>query len=736
VASIKHVFTSPIADGTNNQLVRPSDWNSAHLFTLLEAASLSGNTAGALALVSSGTLYLAGGNNITLSQNANSVTISGANTGGAQTGISGLQVSDTTYTSGTVSFRNANGISFGSSGAQGVSASYTVPTLTNSSMTISDAATSAGNVARLAFTNLNGVTLSLSTGAGGSHTIVGSYTVPTVTNSSWTVSDAATSLTLSRLAFTNVNGITLSLSTAAGAATVRGSYTVPTVTNSSMTVSDAATSGTLARLAFTNLNGVTLSLSTGAGGSHTIVGSHNALTSESIQYRAVTLGGATAGTTTFNASDGDTLFLAGSNGITLSGDTNRRIWFIGASQTNQSAIKGLGASNTGNTAGNTGVSTGVDWVIAGTNNVTVSESTVAGGPNTLWLSGGAGGAGMNVGVSTGGNTSGDTGIFTGQVVLAGGNAITLSGSSNAGSVTYTIQGRPVSIGVSTMGNTAGNTTVGAVGRYVLVGSNGITLSHDSAANSGTVTISGAGYTLSTYEPYYMLNTGTGGVSAPTSVSAKPTFIPYPVAAYVSAGAFQIIASLSFVTMGTSSGRQTATWGFGLFTRGTGANSTQLSQLTSTQIVLNVTYNNSTISISQPMTTNFTGYSISSTTSAGLNITSGYTGSKVVHVPVNTLLTPGNYWLGMVCAESTSSNSGGIKASFIGQVIPITNMAPIGSFSSDFSSGTNFAGVNNNNWYPALAIGSAATAALPASYPLSGMSSNVGIGPLCLRFWST
>src|SRR5262245_54469420 len=116
---ISHVFTSPIADGTNTQLVRPSDWNSLHTYQLQDAVSLSGNTAGALANVSTGTLYLAGGNNITLSQNANSVTISGANAGGAQTGISGIQVSDTTYTSGTVTFRNANGISFGSSGAQG-----------------------------------------------------------------------------------------------------------------------------------------------------------------------------------------------------------------------------------------------------------------------------------------------------------------------------------------------------------------------------------------------------------------------------------------------------------------------------------------------------------------------------------------------------------------------------------------------------------------------------------------
>ena len=44
--------------------------------------SLGGNTAGALTNVSSGTLFLAGGNNVTLSQNGNSITIS-ANTAAA-----------------------------------------------------------------------------------------------------------------------------------------------------------------------------------------------------------------------------------------------------------------------------------------------------------------------------------------------------------------------------------------------------------------------------------------------------------------------------------------------------------------------------------------------------------------------------------------------------------------------------------------------------------------------------
>lgn len=55
---------------------------------LFSGASVSaGNTAGALAAISSGTLYLAGGNNVTLSQNANSLTFSGINAGAQNMGF-------------------------------------------------------------------------------------------------------------------------------------------------------------------------------------------------------------------------------------------------------------------------------------------------------------------------------------------------------------------------------------------------------------------------------------------------------------------------------------------------------------------------------------------------------------------------------------------------------------------------------------------------------------------------
>lgn len=114
---ISHIFTSPIADGTNTQLVRPSDWNSAHTYQLQDAVSISGgNTAGVLANISTGTFYMAGSNNITLSQNANSVSFSGPTLvdmtlGGNTAGT--LQA----ITSGTFTLAGGNNITLSQSGS-------------------------------------------------------------------------------------------------------------------------------------------------------------------------------------------------------------------------------------------------------------------------------------------------------------------------------------------------------------------------------------------------------------------------------------------------------------------------------------------------------------------------------------------------------------------------------------------------------------------------------------------
>jgi hypothetical protein len=64
-------------------------------------ATISGNTAGAGALISTGTMTLAGGNNITLSQNGNAITISGGAGGAFSAGMS--NIGNTSGTTGLAS---------------------------------------------------------------------------------------------------------------------------------------------------------------------------------------------------------------------------------------------------------------------------------------------------------------------------------------------------------------------------------------------------------------------------------------------------------------------------------------------------------------------------------------------------------------------------------------------------------------------------------------------------------
>lgn len=114
------------------------------------AGAITGNTSGVLATVSTGTMVFAGGNNITLSQNGQSITISGANVGGAQTGISALSAGTTQMTSGTAVFSNSHGISFGVNGNT-ITASYnstqflTTAMASNASTSLAGTGTSATN---------------------------------------------------------------------------------------------------------------------------------------------------------------------------------------------------------------------------------------------------------------------------------------------------------------------------------------------------------------------------------------------------------------------------------------------------------------------------------------------------------------------------------------------------------------------------------------------------------------
>src|SRR6266436_6788749 len=98
--------------------------------------------------------------------------------------------------------------------------------------------------------------------------------------------------------------------------------------------------------------------------------------------------------------------------------------------------------------------------------------------------------GASMGLSTLGNTSGNTGTVQRQMILAGGNNVTLSGSTSGSSATITVSVPNMLFagGVSTGGNTS-NTSGMLTGSVVLAGGNNITLSQATSFNGATITVS-------------------------------------------------------------------------------------------------------------------------------------------------------------------------------------------------------------------------------------------------------
>lgn len=234
------------------------------------------------------------------------------------------------------------------------------------------AGTSSQNTGTVSFANSNGVTFGLSNGTLTASAAGGGG------GGGIAASAGTQSMSTGTLVLANSNGVTFGMS---GSSQITASYTVPSTAGllSNINVSAGTTSNNLSAVTFSNSNGVSF----GLNGS-TVTGSVAAQTNQSVGIYASSQ---TYGQSSSSTIDARSLSVVGSGGVSvgmsagallISGQTT-------AAQTNQSAIKAFGVSNTGQTAGNTGVSTGIDWVLAGSGSITLSQSTVGGGPNTVWV---------------------------------------------------------------------------------------------------------------------------------------------------------------------------------------------------------------------------------------------------------------------------------------------------------------------------------------------------------------
>lgn len=514
-----------------------------------------GISAGANA-ITSGTVVFSNSNGVSFGLSPGGV-LTATVTPGAAAGIAAFQLPNTTYTSGTVNFINSNGLSFGSTTGGGVTGSYTVPgatvfsnannvsfglagsTVTASASNLNtgvgiSASGSSQSVGNIVFSNSNGVTF----GMAGS-TVTASYTSPNATvfsNSNNvtfglagnTVTATATFPQPGATVFSNSNNVSFGLagSTVTATATFGGGGAA---------ISAAGSSQNAGTIVFSNSNGVSF----GMNGS-TITATVTPGAAAGVAAAAAGTQTQTSGTLVFSNSNGVTFGMSGSSQVTASvaAQTNQTLGIFGSSQT------------TGQSSSGTVDARSLSFVGAGIISVGLSGGSVLiSGPNTTGLTL------LSVGMSTGGNTVGTTGLASNQLVLAGGSNITLSGSTNAGSMTISVIGGAGG-GGGGVGISAGTQSV-STGTVVFSNSNGVSFG---LSASSLLTASVAAQTNQTLGIY--ASSQTTGQSSSSSFDARSiSFVGQGVISVGLSGGSVLISApgttgLTLLSVGMSTGGNT------------------------------------------------------------------------------------------------------------------------------------------------------------------------------------
>lgn len=595
--------------------------------------STGGNTSGNTGTYS-GQLVFAGGNNITLSVSsgaagAQTITISGANAGGAQTGISGVVVSNTTYTSGTISFSNANGISFGSSAGQAITASYTVPTQTNqtiglyaSSQTTAQSSSSTIDARSLTVVGQGIISAGLS---GGSLIISGPGTTG-LTQLSAGMSTGGntvgtTGLASAQLVLAGGTNITLSGSTNAGSMTI----TVVGPNAGSVNFSAGTTSNNLGSIVFSNSNGVSF----GLNGS-TVTGSVASQTNQTVGLYAL-------GNTTQNSST-----TLDARTLSFNGLGEASVGYSNGSIQISVPPSSVGVSTGGNTSGNTGTYSG-QVVFAGGNNITLSVSSGAGGAQTITISG-ANAGGAQTGIS--GIVVSNTTYTSGTVSFSNANGISFGSSAGqAITASYTVPTQTnQTAGLYALGNTTQNSSTtldartlsfNALGAMTMGYSNGsiqvsapvtssisVTGQLSLSVNGSTISLGAASYGTRSYWDNGFI-AGSGGLSQLGLGSV--VIQPLGADANFSFSALRQFISGSFSSSSNSSYAGTISVQAAIYTR-----------------------NASTLSLASSGSQSYAFTNTSNNSSGSLS------GVRGITLPLNASLTPGEYWIGMWSSTASAN----------------------------------------------------------------------------------
>jgi len=531
--SMYHAKTVTIPDSTNTDIVRPSDFNSAHNQYL----TLSGNTAGQ-STVSGTNIVFSGANNVTVSgvQGAGAATIgfSAAGGGGAFSANGGSS------TFNTLTFGDSNGVTFSNINGSLIA---TVKTDYLTTAMVSNAGSNfVAATAAFAGTNASGTIAS-------SGISVSVHAPQTGISGAGAGTQTATSGTI---AFANSNGISFGMS---NSSQITASYTVPSTAGliSNINVSAGTTSNNLSAVVYSNSNNVSFGLN---GSTVTASASYPAGASATGNFGALGAGTqtATSGTVTFANSNGISFGMSGSNQITAS--------YTVPTQTVQSYNIMAAGTQTANTTGSVAFvnSNGISFGMSNSSQITASYTvpSTAGLLSAINLS--AGTTSNNLSAFTFANSNGVSFGLNGSVVTAsaaggGGGAFSASGGSstfntlnfaNSNNVTFSNSGGSVVASVAASGAGWGG-AAGAAAVGIADSVSTVTTSNVVFSNSNNVSFGLNGNTMTASASYPAGASATGnfgalGAGTQTATSGTVAFSNSNGISFGMSGSNQITAS--------------------------------------------------------------------------------------------------------------------------------------------------------------------------------------------------
>lgn len=325
--------------------------------------------------------------------------------------------------------------------------------------------------------------------------------------------------------------------------------------------------------------------------------------------------------------------------------------------------------------------------------------------------------------------SGSNGSFNFST-LSFGNSNGFSFYTTNGSIVGSYTDAGAGGGISAVIVSAG-TTNNAISNFSFADGNGVSF----GVNGSTITASVYDGTISQFEPYPLIS----GTAVSSHTANSRVFVPFLLLDDLAVSRINVLKSFNINTTSSTnssySGSYIQSQTFGLWSRGTGTNSSTLAQFYSTTqswgVSSSITSNSISMGVSYLSQANSTSWATSSwsSTSAGLNLTGFWSGLKPVPVPALTTLTLGEYWAAIQNSSAITTAGSSVVPMVVSNVYvsyPITTIGDWGRTSGSVSQSMIFnqgLGLASNTTATTVAL-SAISASVPhrvyfnfSNYPL-------------------